>query len=159
MSDLLDLLGGEWAAPPAAVFKVPSTAKPTWVRHIEKHGGNHGCSECGLAPTTWSEAYGAYIDGMGRISKCGYCPSCAGTGWTLLRDPWTGRPASSWHEVPCLYCYGGWRSHAWDCTGHDDDYNRQPNTVTTYGTTADGRIYFPGDVVTPDPRLCIGQPP
>ena len=156
---LLEALGGEWAAPVSLpVLTVPSTARPVWVRHVEKFGATHGCAECGLPPAEWSDALGGYVDGMGRLTRCGYCPSCAGTGWTLLRDPWTGAPVSSWHEVPCGYCYGGWHSHRWDCTGHDDADRREPHTVTVYGTDSRGRVYFPGDVVAPDPRLCINAP-
>ena len=88
---------------PVTVMKFRDGMKPATIRHMEKHGATHGCPECGIAPSPWNEAYGAYMDGMGRFSRCGSCASCAGSGWTLLRDPWTGEPVSSWHEVPCSY--------------------------------------------------------
>ena len=100
--DLLELLGDDWA-PPAP----PCSAG-------DRLDATHGCRHCGRAPRRWSEAYGAYIDGMGRITKCGHCPSCGGSGWTLLRDPWTDMPVSNWWEVPCQRCYGGYSYHAWD---------------------------------------------
>lgn len=144
------------AAQPLATWKLEPTTKVT-IRHIEKFGAAHGCAECGIAPAPWSDAYLGYMDGMGRLTRCSYCPSCAGSGWTLLRDPWTDAPVSSWHEVPCSYCYGGWSAHAWNCSGHPDEgtYRVDPYRVTVYGTDSHGRVYFPGEIVQPDVRRCI----
>lgn len=145
--DLLEALGGEWAPPAPACS------------HEDRLHATHGCRSCGRAPRTWSAAYGAYLDGMGRIITCGHCPSCAGSGWTLLRDPWTDMPVSNWWAVPCRYCYGGFLHHAWDCAGHPDDaYKLEPRTVTAWGVASRSITYLPGEVVAPDPRLCINPP-
>lgn len=144
--DLLELLGDDWA-PPAP----PCSAG-------DRLDATHGCRHCGRAPRRWSEAYGAYIDGMGRITKCGHCPSCGGSGWTLLRDPWTDMPVSNWWEVPCQWCYGGYSYHAWDCAGHPDEaYKLEPRTVTAWGIGSRRVTYLPGEVVAPDPRLCTNH--
>lgn len=145
------------APTPAVVWRLEDANKHT-IRHIEKYGAAHGCAECGIAPAPWSEAYHGYVDGMGRLTRCSSCGSCAGSGWTLLRDPWTDKPVSSWHEVPCMYCYGGWTAHRWNCTGHDDAHRLEPHTVTVYGVASRGRVFFPGETVAPDPRLCLNAP-
>lgn len=120
----------------------------------ERENATHGCPESGRAPTTWSEAHGGYVDGMGRLDRCGYCASCAGTGWTVLRDPWTDQLVD-WWAVPCLYCYAGWLYHSWRCEGHDDAHKRKPRTVEHWGVTFDGRTFLPGEVVAPNPALCM----
>jgi len=149
MSDLLALLGGEWAAPDVDEEAVP-VAPPRWScsHKGERENATHGCPESGRAPTTWSEALGGYVDGMGRLTRCASCSSCSGTGWTLLRDPWTDAPLT-WWGAPCLYCTAGWSHHAWDCAGHDDEYRREPRTVEAWGVTSDGRTFLPGEVVRP----------
>ena len=65
VADLLDLLGDEWKV----IAPVSCTAE-------DRLSATHGCRACGRAPSTWSEAYGCYLDGMGRPTRCGYCNSC-----------------------------------------------------------------------------------
>jgi len=136
MSDLLDLLGDEWAAP------APVEA----CTHEDRLDATHGCRACGRAPLKWSDAYGTYLDGMGRIARCGHCPSCVGSGRTSVRDPWTGK-LLDWRGAPCLYCGGtGWTHHAWDC---GPEWHRahmriqEPEPATVFGVTFDGRTVMP----------------
>jgi hypothetical protein len=143
MTDLLALLGDEWA-PRAAPVAVAECS------HEDRLDATHGCRSCGRAPTTWSEVLGSYIDGMGRITRCGYCTSCVGSGRTSVRDPWTDE-LLDWAGAPCRRCAGtGWTEHAWDC---GPDHHRHHMGVhelapaTVWGVTFDGRTVFPGDLV------------
>lgn len=133
MSDLLEALGGEWAAP---IEKCSAE---------DRLSATHGCRSCGRAPTTWLDGWG-YVDGMGRTTRCGYCASCIGTGRTALRDPWTDA-LLAWHGAPCLYCQGsGYLYHRWDCAGGHGHLEPQPSRpVEFFGVTFDGRTFVPGE--------------
>jgi len=141
MSDLLALLGGEWA--PAA----PRPAVPKCSAE-DRLNATHGCRACGRAPLTWSDAYGAYLDGMGRPTRCGYCASCIGSGRTSVRDPWTDE-LLDYRGAPCRACAGtGWLSHAWDCGPERHQHHmtiRTPEPVRVWGVTYDGRTVIPGE--------------
>lgn len=145
MSDLLDLLGDEWAAP---VEDEAPTGRWSCSHKGERENVTHGCRESGRVPTKWSEALLAYVDGMGRITTCGYCHSCIGSGRTSVRDPWTDE-LLDWKGAPCRSCAGtGWTEHAWDC-GLDDWHERtgwtikEPAPATVWGVTFDGRTVLP----------------
>jgi hypothetical protein len=134
MTDLLSMLGDEWA-PPAPVVACSSE---------DRLDATHGCRSCGRAPTTWSEVHGCYLDGMGRRTRCNYCPSCVGSGRTSVRDPWTDK-LLDWRGAPCRYCEGGWTSHAWDCSPewHERGMVIHPlEPATVWGVTFDGRTVF-----------------
>lgn len=143
---LLDVFGGEWADPKPVEPK-PAKVSRWSCKHEDRDSALHGCPESGRAPLHWSDAYGAYLDGMGRYARCAHCASCGGTGWSLLRDPWTDAPLA-WWGAPCLYCSAGWLHHSWRCEGHgDDSARREPRTVEHWGVTHDGRTFLPGEVV------------
>lgn len=138
MSDLLALLGDEWA---------PAKATPAEKCSSEDRlDATHGCRSCGRAPTKWSDYLGGYIDGMGRLTRCSYCASCVGSGRTSVRDPWTDE-LLAWNGAPCLYCGGtGWLSHAWDCSTFHHEHHmriREPEPATVWGVTFDGRTVMP----------------
>jgi hypothetical protein len=141
MTDLLALLGDEWAVrkPEAAKLVEECTGK-------DRRDVSHGCRACGRAPLTWSDAYGTYLDGMGRPTRCNYCRSCVGSGRTAVRDPWTDE-LLAWNGAPCLYCAGtGWTGHAWNCDQlwhHDHMTIHEWYPATVYGVTFDGRTVFP----------------
>jgi len=143
--DLLELLGDEWALPDV---DAPSTSR--WLcNHKDRDTATHGCPESGRAPLTWSDAYGMYLDGMGRIARCGYCVSCVGTGRTSVRDPWTDE-LIDWRGAPCRYCRGtGWTHHSWDCDPARDHLHHmtvhEPEPATAFGVTFDGRTVVPGE--------------
>ena len=128
----------------------PQRAPKVFTGHCEHRGerenATHGCPESGRAPLTWSEVYGAYIDGMGRITRCNYYPSCVSSGRTSVRDPWTDE-LLDWRGAPCRFCDGtGWTSHAWDCSEEHHRAHmkiREWEPVTVWGVTFDGRTVFP----------------
>jgi hypothetical protein len=136
MTDLLSLLGDGWAPKPVVV---PCSSD-------DRLDATHGCRSCGRAPTTWSDVHGGYIDGMGRLTRCGYCASCVGSGRTSVRDPWSDE-LLDWRGAPCRYCAGtGWTSHAWDCgpTHHQAHMTiRVSGPVSVWGVTFDGRTVIP----------------
>lgn len=140
MSDLLALLGGEWAPAP------PPSPQPLCTSE-DRLDATHGCPACGRAPTVWSEAYGGYLDGMGRFTRCSYCAGCIGTGRTALRDPWTDELVA-WNGAPCISCQGtGYNHHRWDCDGqHGHLEPRGPQRVEAFGVTFDGRSFVVGEV-------------
>ncbi|NYE20522.1 hypothetical protein [Microbacterium immunditiarum] len=148
MSDLLELLGDEWTLPDVA--EIVPEARRWSCKHPDRDTATHGCRESGRAPLTWSDVYGAYVDGMGRIARCGYCVSCIGSGRTSVRDPWTDELVD-YRGAPCRMCSGtGWTEHAWDC---NPDWHRHhmtirvPEPATAFGVTFDGRTVVPGEYV------------
>lgn len=148
MSDLLALLGDEWALPEVDEESGVAVKPSRWAcsHKGERENATHGCRESGIAPTTWSDYLGGYIDGMGRLTRCSYCYSCVGSGRTAVRDPWTDA-LLDWNGAPCRYCEGtGWTNHAWDCTeethlAHMTIKTWRPATV--WGVTFDGRTVLP----------------
>ena len=136
MSDLLDLLGVEWA-PPAPPCSADDRLDVT-----------HGCRSCGRPPTRWDDVTGAYLDGMGRPTRCNYCHSCVGSGRTSIRDPWTDE-LLAYDGAPCRYCAGtGWLVHAWDCDPACHARAKQVHEwapATCWGVTFDGRTVAPWD--------------
>lgn len=160
--DLLDLLGGEWATPDPVASDAgdeqegsePDPAVATGRcshPYDERVSVTHGCPESGRAPLEWNDVAGTYIDGMGRATRCSYCPSCVGTGRTVLRDPWTDELVAGGHAVaPCVLCFGtGYLRHAWDC-GPDRDHAHltprpQAQIVPAFGITVDRRTFVAGE--------------
>lgn len=156
MSDLLDLLGGEWATPSPVTLdsdehEPDSAAGRCPHSYDERMSVTHGCPESGRAPLTWDDVAGTYLDGMGRATRCSYCPSCVGTGRTVLRDPWTDKlVADGSMAAPCALCFGtGYLRHAWDC-GPDRDHKHltprpQAQTIPEFGVTVDRRTFTAGE--------------
>lgn len=148
MSDLLDLLGDEWA--------LPAEDAPTagGCKHSDRDRATHGCRESGRVPRTWSDVGpGGYVDGMGRHTQCSYCAACVGSGRVHIRDPWTDQiiPRSA---ANCVYCAGtGWLSHAWDCDGswHERAHwtIREPVPANAFGVAFPGRTVIPGELDLP----------
>lgn len=142
MSDLLDLLGDEWALPaePAPAAR--------GCKHKDRDNVTHGCRESGRTPSSWSDVAGGYVDGMGRRASCSYCPSCIGSGRTSIRDPWTDALIES-HGAPCPGCHGtGWIGHKWDCdpAWHAEHWPvRIPEPATAFGVLFDGSIVIAGE--------------
>ena len=134
MSDLLALLGAEWApqAPPCSVD--------------DRLSALHGCPSCMRAPTHWDEVTGAYLDGMGRPTHCGYCYSCVGSGRTSIRDPWTDE-LLDYAGAPCPYCAGtGWLSHGWDC---DPAWHQRAMVVHEWEPPSCWGVIWNGSTVAP----------
>lgn len=146
MSDLLDLLGDEWALPEA-----PEPPAPRWsCKCPDREDVTHGCRESGRTPSRWSDVLGGYVDGMGRPVGCSYCFSCVSTGRTSLRDPWTDALVE-WAGAPCLYCDGtGYDHHRWDCDGNHGHLQPWPRLerIEHFGVTWDGRTFVAGEVLT-----------
>lgn len=145
MSDLLALLGDEWALPDE---DAPTARGCT---HKDRDNVTHGCRESGRTPTRWSDVGAAgYVDGMGRRVSCSYCFGCIGSGRTSIRDPWTDE-LIDWSGAPCPACHGtGWTSHAWDCDGtrphhHSHMTVKEQAPATAFGVLYNGRIVLPGE--------------
>lgn len=143
MSDLLDLLGDEWA--------LPDEDEPTarGCKHRDRDLVTHGCRESGRVPSVWSDIGAAgYVDGMGRPTKCSYCSACIGSGRVHIRDAWTDQiiPRSA---ANCVYCDGtGWHGHAWDCDGTWHAWAlpvHEPIPATSFGIAFPRRTVIPGE--------------
>lgn len=154
MSDLLSMLGDEWALPDA---DEPSDHRCT---HPDRANVTHGCRESGRVPLHWSDVGDAgYVDGMGRRTRCNYCSACVGSGRVMIRDPWTDMPVPSpipghWHaSASCLYCGGtGWIGHAWDCDGawHAKSFPiKEPLPAEAFGIAYPRRTVIPGELALP----------
>ena len=151
--DLLDLLGAEWAGlgTPAAepdedVFGSVAAARCSCSRDA-RTAVTLGCRESGLAPMHWDDAFGGYVDGMGRPRGCAYCHSCIGTGRTSLRDPWTG-DLVDWAGAPCRACMGtGYHHHGIDCAGEHGHLEpwEQLQVIAAFGVTAHGETFAAGE--------------
>ncbi|WP_156760010.1 hypothetical protein [Microbacterium karelineae] len=112
-SDLLDLLGGEWADLGKTEDKTlpPAPDQECTCSRDDRSRVTHGCRALGIAPTRWDEVFGGYVDGMGRPVGCAYCFSCMSSGRTALRDPWTDA-LLDWRGAPCAQCWGtGYHHH------------------------------------------------
>ncbi|GAA3948838.1 hypothetical protein [Microbacterium soli] len=151
MSDLLDLLGDEWALPDE------DAPISRGCKHPDRDLVTHGCRESGRAPREWRDVgAGGYVDGMGRWTACMYCSSCIGTGRTSIRDPWTDE-LLDWAGANCLYCRGtGFIYHAYDCAAsgfHERNHSmwriREPIPAAAFGVTFDGRTLVPGEFGLP----------